>query len=528
MKSLLTIILSISLIASSFGQDLNDLWHHKDLESDGVPGVSLKQAYDYLSDRPSKKVIVAIIDSGYELEHDAFQTNIWVNQDEIAGNGIDDDNNGYIDDVNGWNFLGGANGNIIHENLELTREYRKLKAKYENASPSKSAEYKYWKEIEERYLKESEETFAAADGFFKTYNGIGYQYGLLAGYSQVDTLTVEALNSIESQDSIVMAADGYMTRILTYLGGKATLSEVQVLFEGAKSYYDYQGNYAYNPEFDPRDIIGDNPTDFSNRSYGNNDIGEVSGYGGSHGTHVAGIVGGKSGETTLGITEKVEFMFIRAIPSGDERDKDVGNSIRYAVDNGAQVINMSFGKDYSPNQKYVREAVKYAEQKGVLMIHAAGNDGKNNDETLSFPDGSISSKKKSKNWIEVGASSSSYDESLPAGFSNYGKENVDLFAPGVSILSAVPGNTYEANSGTSMASPVVAGVSALLLSYFPDLTAAEVKEILMQSATKVDLEVTIPGSEEKTNFSNLSRTGGIINAFEAVKLADKRVKIKLR
>ena len=528
MKYLFSLFIIVSITTSAISQSINNLWHHKDLTNDDVPGVSLKQAYEYLEDRPSKKVVVAIIDSGYELDHDAFQTNVWVNKGEVAGNGKDDDNNGYIDDINGWNFIGGAGGNIINETLELTREYRRLKPKYENAKPSKSAEYKYWKKIEEDYLQESQEAFDAANGFFSQYNGVSYQYQLLTGYAQVDTLSMDALSKIESQDSIVTAADNFLTRILAYLGGKATQEEVLELFEGGRAYYDYQGNYAYNPDFDPRNKVGDNPQDLNDTSYGNNEIEEVEGYGGSHGTHVAGIVGGKAGETTLGITENVEFMFIRAVPSGDERDKDVANAIRYAADNGAKVINMSFGKEYSPDQDYVRKAVQYAEDKGVLMIHAAGNDGKNNDKNLSFPDGSISSNKKSKSWIEVGASSNSYDESLPAPFSNYGKKNVDLFAPGVNILSSVPGNTYEANSGTSMAAPVVAGVSALLLSYFPDLTASEVKEILMQSVTKVDLKVIKPGSEDKVKFSDLSKTGGIINAYEAVKLADKRVKIDMR
>ncbi len=528
MKQLLSFYVLLGLVTSIVAQDLNDLWHHKDLASDDIPGVSLKQAQDYLKGRPSRKVVVAIIDSGYELDHDAFQTNMWVNKDEIPGNGKDDDGNGYVDDVNGWNFLGGVDGNIINETLELTREYRRLKPKYENAPESQSNEYQYWKAIEEDYLTDSQETLAAATGFLANYEAVPHQYKLLAGYAMVDTLSIEALQRIKSQDSVIIAADNYLTNILGYFEGEATLDQVLGLFEVGLDYYDYQGNYAYNTEFNPRNLVGDDSEDFKNRIYGNNQIDEVAGYGGSHGTHVAGIVGGKVGETTIGITENVEFMFVRAVPSGDERDKDVGNAIRYAADNGAQVINMSFGKEYSPDQDYVRKAVKYAESKGVLMVHAAGNDGKNNDEEPSYPDGSVSKTKKSNNWIEVGASSQNYDEGLPAVFSNYGNQNVDLFAPGVSIMSAVPGNTYQANSGTSMAAPVVAGVSALLLSYFPDLDASEVKEILMQSATKVDLEVVKPGSEDKVNFSELSRTGGIINAYEAVKLADKRVKIELR
>ena len=521
MKKLLFTFLAISFYSASAQTD-EKLWHHSDLEQDGIPGVSLDQAYDYLGDRPSKKVIVAIIDSGYELDHEAFINKLWVNEGEIAGNGKDDDGNGYADDINGWNFIGGPEGNITNETLELTREYRKLKAKYENAKPSKSAEYKYWKEIEEAFLKESGEMQASAEGFFANYNSIPYNYQLLAGYAQVDTLTLEALNTINSSDSTVLKADAYLTNIVNYLGGSATIGQIMELFEGGYSYYDYQYNYAYNPDFDPRPVVGDDLTDLSQKGYGNARIDDVDGYGGSHGTHVAGIVGGEN----YGITSNVEFMFIRAVPSGDERDKDVANAIMYAVDNGAKVVNMSFGKGYSPEQDIVRKAVKYAESKGVVLVHAAGNDGSNNDEVPSYPDGSITSKKRSKVWIEVGASSSNYDENLPASFSNYGKSNVDLFAPGVAILSSVPENTYKANSGTSMAAPVVAGVSALLLSYFPDLSATDVKDILLKSVSQVDLQVNRPGSKDKVQFSELSKTGGIVNAYKAVKLADQRVKIQ--
>lgn len=525
MKKILTLITLLYIGETTIAQEQQKIWHHGDMKSDGVPGVSLKEAYDYLGDRPNKKVIVAVIDSGFDTDHEALKNRLWVNRAEIAGNGKDDDGNGYVDDINGWNFIGGVDQNIVHETYELTREYRRLKPKYENVSSSKSKEFKYWKEIEERYLTESEESVGQANQFLERYAGMSYNYKLLAGYAQVDTLSVEALGTINSADSIVNVADEYFTRIIAYLGGKATEEEVLELFGGALEYYDYQANYAFNVDFDPRSRVGDDPVDFSNKSYGNNRIDDVSGYGGSHGTHVGGIVSSESSEMMIGIAQNVELMFVRAVPSGDERDKDVANAIYYAVDNGAQVINMSFGKDYSPNQEYVRKAVKYAEKNGVLMVHAAGNDGKNNDENPSFPDGTVSPGKKSTSWIEVGAHSSNYDENLPAGFSNYGKEKVDLFAPGVNILSTMPDDTYEPSQGTSMAAPVVTGVSALLMSYFPDLSAKDIKDILMQSTVKPDLKVVKPGSEDLVDFTELSKSGGLVNAFEAVKLADKRVKL---
>lgn len=525
MKYFLSLALSVLLLTAGYTQDLQNLWHHADLAADSIPGVSLKQAYDYLQGRPSKKVLVAIIDSGYEIDHEALKNKLWVNEDEVAGNGIDDDKNGYVDDINGWNFIGGKDGNITNETLELTREYKRLKPKYAKAPASSSPEYKYWKKVEEQFLADSADAANGAARFFERYNSVTYYYSLLSGYAREDTLTVEVLNTVNSSDSVVNVADEYITRLLGYLGGKGTLEDLKSLFAGGLDYYDYQANYAYNPNWNARALVGDKVNLLEEKGYGNNQVWDTNGYGGSHGTHVSGIVGGQSATATIGITPNVEFMFIRAVPSGDERDKDVANAIMYAVDNGARVINMSFGKDYSPDQEFVRKAVKYADSKGVVMVHAAGNDGKNNDEKLSYPDGSVSAKKKAAGWIEVGAMSKNYNEKLPAGFSNYGKKSVDLFAPGVQIMSSMPDGQYEPSSGTSMAAPVVAGVSALLLSYFPDLTGAEVKEILMQSVKKVNMEVIKPGSDERVNFSELSKTGGVVNAFEAVKLADKRVKL---
>ena len=528
-KVILLFVLAFSFCYYPYAQEATkDLWHHKDLTVDGVPGISLKQAYEYLGKKPSKKVVVAIIDGGYDINHEALKGQLWTNEDEIAGNGIDDDNNGYIDDINGWNFLGGADDNIINETLELTREYRKLVAKYENNPPKKgSKEDKYWQLIKEDYLSESGEALTSAKGFLGRYESVPYFYKMLSAYTREDVLSVEILNGVNSQDSVILEADNYLTRLTTYLGGTATLEDIMGLMNPAFEYYDYQANYAYNVEFDPRSKVGDDLSNPRQKGYGNNEVNEVSGFGGSHGSHVSGIVGGKSGDQ-IGVTSNIELMVIRTVPSGDERDKDVANSILYAVDNGAKVINMSFGKEYSPNQDVVRAAVKYAEKKGVLMVHAAGNESHNTDEIKAYPDGTTSNKKVSPNWIEVGASSRNYDENLTAVFTNYGKNSVDLFAPGVDVLSSVPGDGYEENSGTSMAAPVVTGVAAMLMSYFPNLTAAEIKEVMVSSSSKPDLKVLKPGTDELVNFSELSKSGGIVNALAAVKMAESRIKISRR
>jgi subtilisin family serine protease len=313
-------------------------------------------------------------------------------------------------------------------------------------------------------------------------------------------------------DSVRAARDLYLRMAASGIDAKALADARQ----------DVQGQleYGLNPDFNPRTIIGDDPADPSQRRYGNRD---VTGPDAKHGSHVAGIIGAVRGNDTGidGIATSVRLMAVRAVPNGDEHDKDIANAIRYAVDNGAHIINMSFGKGYSPFKALVDEAVKYADSRGVLMIHAAGNDGENLAESPSFPTPQYLAGGRATNWIEVGASSWKGGENLAASFSNYGKEQVDVFAPGVDILSTVPGGGYERQSGTSMAAPVVSGVAALLMSYFPTLSATDVKQILIDTATRHgDTMVVRPGSDgEKVRFSELSITGGIVNAHAAVKAA---------
>ena len=213
-------------------------------------------------------------------------------------------------------------------------------------------------------------------------------------------------------------------------------------------------------------------------------------------------------------------MTIRAVPDGDEHDKDIALAIRYAVDNGAQIINMSFGKSFSPEKKWVDEAVAYVASKDVLLVHAAGNDGRNLDTSYNYPTSKFLDDKRATNWITVGASGDPAAGGVTAGFSNYGKEEVDVFAPGVKIYSTVPGgNTYQFLQGTSMASPVVAGLAALLLEYFPTLSARQIKDVIERSSVPFTDSVRTPGTGKLTTLNNLSKTGGLVNAYEAVKLA---------
>lgn len=506
---------------SDFG--LAEDWHLRDADGDPFYGTSTHKAYaELLKNKPSKKtVIVAIIDSGTEITHKDLADNIWVNKDEIPNNGIDDDNNGYIDDIHGWNFIGGADGeNVDKDNLELTRIYRNLLEEFEGNrlsadSTEKSGDYEYFLKIEEEFLQAEQSATNGFNQFNEVYTAIGNALSFLS-VTSMDSLSGEIL-TITPNDG---AQRAQAKQILGYFYGQGiTQTDLQDAFD----YYYTSANYHYNLDFNPRYIVGDNYDDLSNRFYGNND---VAGPSNSHGTHVAGIIGAVRNNNlgVDGIADAVELMILRAVPNGDEHDKDIANSVRYAVDNGANIINMSFGKGYSPQKEYVDQAFRYADSLGVLVIHSAGNSGANVDTTDSFPKKQFLNGRSAQNYITVGASSWDADSSLAAVFSNFGSLNVDLFAPGVDIYSSDTNNSYIAQSGTSMAGPVVAGVAALVWSRYPELSASDLKSILLQSTTQVNNVVYSPGTGEEVPFSMLSVTGGIVNTYEALKLAEQFVR----
>lgn len=448
------------------------------------PGMNTESAYKMLKKRTSETVVVAIIDSGMDIEHEDLQGRIWVNEDEIAGNGIDDDNNGYIDDVHGWNFLGNANGENANDiRLEMTRIYAELDKKYgempvQITSEEDSEEYALYLEVKEE----------------------------------------------------VEANRAYAAQVLPIIKQRMEngSEEMKQQMKGALDYFETQLNVHYNPDHNGRAIIGDDPNDFSDTNYGNND---VEGPDALHGTHVGGIVGAVRGNEIGydGVANDVRLMSLRAVPNGDEFDKDIALAIRYAVDNGAMVINMSFGKSYSPHAEEVFEAFKYADSKGVLLVHAAGNDSKNIDEEPNFPTSMYDfQQQKLDHFITIGASTRYLkDDMLPAPFSNYAKRGVDVFAPGFEILNTVPQSDYQELQGTSMACPMVSGAAAFLKSYFPEMSMKEIKDVLLESATSYRGELQIkPGGmsrdeeleSDMADFGNMSTTGAIINLKEAVKM----------
>ncbi len=508
-------------------------WHELDKATTGYYGISLDKAYQFLKNKKSKTVVVAVIDSGVDTTQEDLRGVLWHNPAEIPGNGIDDDHNGYVDDVYGWNFIGGKDGKNLHQDsYEGARVYWKLHAKYGDSIPDTTTMEPAQKKEVEEYLNAKEKVVGDVDP-----KELMFMQRILPMLQRGDSIIAKDLgkkeftgNDLKTYSSndvdAKTAANIYLNICKLNNDNDITNNDIMDDLKGQIR----KAESATTPPEDYRaEIVKDNENDVNERYYGNNDV--MAGTP-SHGTHCSGIIGAvrNNGIGMDGIADNVKIMMVRAVPDGDEHDKDIANAIRYAVDNGAQVISMSFGKDFSPEKRWVDDAVKYAQSKDVLLVHAAGNDHKDIDTAANYPnpvfaDGSG----RADNFITVGASGDSTNGGFTASFSNYGKKEVDVFAPGVNIYSTLPGgNKYGNFSGTSMACPVVAGVAALILEYFPELTAEQVKYVIDKSATPITEKVILPGTQktpggdeipQMVSLSDISISGGEVNAYEAVKLA---------
>ena len=509
------------------------VWSHMDLQTDSIPGMSILKAYQFLEGKKGVSVIVAIADSGIDVEHEDLTGVIWVNPLEIAGNNKDDDKNGYVDDVHGWNFLGNKAGVMVRaDQLELTRIVKQGMDQFGSTKASEisdldKAAFETYVKLKEKHSKSLNAHTLKIEDLENTSKRIAQ---ILQNFKEVKAslgkveLTVENLKSARPESVLLAMKIADVVNMLTN-----GLSEVEVLDykkQIIKEKTANEASKAYDLDFNARASLGDSLYNIADAFYGNNNVIGAKDFE-SHGTHVAGIVAASrdNGKGVNGVADHVKIMAIRVVPDGDEHDKDVALGIRYAVDNGAKVINTSFGKAYSPNKKWVYDAIIYAAKKEVLIVNAAGNDGKDIDVEETFPnDSSDLIHEIADNVLTVGAMSLHYDEQLPATFSNYGKINVDVFAPGVGIYASYPNDAYESISGTSMAAPSVSGVAALVRSYYPMLSASQVKHILMNSGMKINFDVIKPGTEaERVPFSELSVSGRVVNAYNALKMADRIV-----
>lgn len=483
-------------------------WGHLDLVTDTIPGMSVDKAYEeILKNKKGKTVIVAVLDSGMDLKHEDLDDVLWTNTKEKPGDGKDNDGNGYIDDIHGYNFLGDS----YNEQLEATRIVKlKLGDAATQAKAKAKVESEYAKAVSEKQrLEQIAQTVKNADTAVKKELG-------------KDTYTKEDLAGITPKDEAMQQHVGVLTQMFNYAD---SISELMEQLEGGITYYADQANYNYNVDFDGRSVVGDDPYDINDTDYGNGNPQSVS-EGEDHGTHVAGIIAAErnNGLGANGVANNVELMSIRAVPNGDEYDKDIALGIRYAVDNGAKIINASFGKSFSPNAQWVYDAIKYAADKDVLIVHAAGNDGADLDDPSNpnFPNDQVNNGAEiSDNVLTVGALGPKYGAEMVAQFSNYGDINVDVFAPGGQIYSTVPNNDYEYNSGTSMAAPAVSGVAALIRSHYPKLTASQVKRIIMDSGLAPKAKVILGGDNTKTApLADISTSGKMVNAYNALIMAE--------
>jgi subtilisin family serine protease len=508
---------SVSLVAQS---PADTFWHFNQFHPRKMAAIDFDRAEELAKDKKQDTIIVAVIDAGMDINHEDLISNLWVNRKEIAGNKKDDDGNGYVDDIHGWNFIGGPDSSVTHDNMELTRLFVKLSKVHPSKLGKMGYSYEEYEKIKLAFLskqRSAEANYNNLRPFKAGFNGIISSIG--------ENPSLEELQAYRSRGRNEEMARNIAIGNISSSKGKLTFKEFSEQFIGYIDYLESQYKFYYNVDFDPRYIVGDNYDDPYEKYYGNNDL--YAGEHSDHGTHVAGIIAANRDNEigAKGICRTAVIMTLRCVPDGDERDKDVANSIRYAVDNGAKIINMSFGKEYSPYADLVDSAIAYAISKNVLLVHAAGNDSKNLDKSNNFPNNV--GEKHSKSYLTVGALNFQKRPRMIAEFSNYGKKKVDIFAPGVKIYSTMPENKYEPLDGTSMAAPVVSGVAAYLWSYYPEFTAEEIKEIIMKSGSRIRGWNKVPGKKfSRKRARRLSKTGKAVNAYRAMKLAEKKLNSK--
>jgi cell wall-associated protease len=526
------------------------VWYDKDYLTDNIPGISLNKFYLEYKNKPElNNIVVAVIDTQLDIQHEDLRDQVWTNPKEISNNDIDDDHNGHVDDINGWNYIGAKNGDyLVWGNFEYVRLVREwgLEFKDKTESEIKTQDISKYKEYQ-RAIKALEKNNKYYKNYLKSLKYSLQLYPLakdtLKHYFPKENYTAKQLDSMYK---------AYKINDKTYQQMRddndkdfgALIFQMKIRMENntnsfdilkdKESQFDSIVNKNLNADYDERKFIDDNPNELG-KSYGNNKIStsikkEIRIFQ-DHNTKVSGIIAATrdNNKGIQGFSNQIKLMPLNVsyTGNGDEHDKDIAMAIRYAVDNGAKVINMSFKKEFSLHKEWVDEAFKYAEEHNVLIVHCAGNEKSNADENPFYPNDVAYDGKGEicNNFINVGSISQKVDSTFVSGFSNYGKNNVDIFAPGDEIYTTSSENTYGFDSGTSLAAPMVSGTAALIWLYYPKLTAAQVKQIIMDSGVAYDMEVIVPGTKDKkVKFSELSKSGKVVNVYNAMLMAKKMAK----
>lgn len=499
-------------------------WAAKDLVKDTIPGMSIEKTYtEILPGKSGVQTIVAVIDSGVDIHHEDLKNVIWTNPKEIPNNGKDDDNNGYIDDIHGWNFL----GDVETEQLELARIIDRYDSEFKGKTiaqvpADKRSLFTTYQKARSERIEKYEELQGIQQEYTQILRQVQISHNIVSKKLGKETYTIKELKAIPNPNEEMQNHIAFLSQMFQF---EDTIPKFITNIEGDLKEIEGQlKNYTLGVNY--RKVLGDNPYDITDTSYGNNNVIGPKTEGARHGTHVSGIIAAQrnNGVGMDGVANNnIKIMVIRAVPNGDEYDKDIALAIRYAVDNGAKVINTSFGKYYAQNPEWVYDAIQYAAKNDVLIVNAAGNEGLNLDDPSNrvYPNDQLDTiSEMSDTFLTIGALDDTYGSEIVASFSNYGKSNVDIFAPGEHIWSTTPNNTYEFLGGTSMAAPNVSGIAAMLRSYYPKLKANRIKQIIITSGLSITNAVIVAGDPTKrAKFNELSKSGKIANMYNAFKLA---------
>lgn len=529
---LLFVLLYVCVLCVSAQTPLD--WHLRSLGPDSIWGAGIEKAYQMLDGKKAKKKVrVAVISRGFDMEHEDLVDVLWTNKKEKPGNGSDDDKNGYIDDVHGWNFLGTKDGrDVIYTSEAISREFDKIRARFEELDAKGRSRTLAEKDEYMQYLNLARESkiegmymsTILAKNIAKGMEEINQK--LHEAYPNDSDFTYEQFLKIvpapETLDSLNDIAYNVNMLIWGFSQKQMWSDRYKTRYDNAQSYEkQYQDLKARQK--DERGMIGDNMNDINDAQYGNANL--LTGNP-SVGTGLAGVIAAKRGNDIGidGIADNAELMLIRAVPEGDGYDKDIAVAIRYAIKNGADIILIATHKKVAEDKDIVRLALEEAEQEDILIVHAVGESPRDIDNNPTYPSGLKEDGSYYNNFINVAASNVN---GLPLSLSNYGKKNVDLFAPGVDVYSCDAGDNYFKLTGTNASAAVVTGVAALIKSRFPKLTASQIKEIIVSTATNAPTEgVFYPFVSEASNetpktaqYSDLCRSGGIIDAAAAVQKA---------